>query len=196
MTPFFSPAPHEYHRIPIFIAGVNPRMCQLGGELCDGFHVHPLHTERYLREAVLTNIEQGLAKAGRGREAIELSSSIFVIPADDSMQAAKYEAEVRRQISFYASTPPYRPVFDLEGWGDVADQLQLMAARGRWNEMPSLITEEMLDCLAVRGTWAELPDKVLKKYTGLLDRVNYYFPVVPGQNEEEWRATVAGFKRQ
>jgi hypothetical protein len=62
--------------------------------------------------------------------------------------------------------------------------------------MPSLITEEMLDCLAVRGTWAELPDKVLKKYTGLLDRVNYYFPVVPGQNEEEWRATVAGFKRQ
>jgi probable F420-dependent oxidoreductase len=196
MTPFFSPAPHEYHRIPIFIAGVNPRMCQLGGELCDGFHVHPLHTERYLREAVLTNIEQGLAKAGRGREAIELSSSIFVIPTDDSMQAAKYEAEVRRQISFYASTPPYRPVFDLEGWGDIADRLKALAARGRWDEMPSLITEEMLDCLAVRGTWAELPDKVLKKYTGLLDRVNYYFPIVPGQNEEEWRATVAGFKRQ
>jgi probable F420-dependent oxidoreductase len=196
MTPFFSPAPHEFHRIPIFVAGVNRHMCQLGGELCEGFHVHPLHTARYLREAVLPNIEMGLAKGGRKRQAIEVSSSIFVIPTDDPNKAAKYETEVRRQISFYASTPPYRPVFDLEGWGEAADQLKAMAARGRWNEMPSLITEEMLDRLALRGTWAELPEKVLKKYAGLLDRVSYYFPVVPGQDEVGWRATVAGFKRQ
>jgi probable F420-dependent oxidoreductase len=195
MTPFFSPAPHEYHRIPIFVAGVNRRMCQLGGELCDGFHVHPLHTARYLREAVLPNIEAGLAKSGRVRQSIELSSSIFVIPSDDAEEAAKCEAEVRRQISFYASTPPYRPVFDLEGWGDVADRLKAMAARGRWDEMPSLITEEMLARLTLRGTWAELPAMVQKKYAGLLDRVSYYFPVVPGQDEEKWRATATGFRR-
>ena len=67
MTPFFSPAPHEYYGIPIFIAGVNRRMCQLGGELCDGFHVHPLHTRRYLTEVVLPNIEEGLVKGGRQR---------------------------------------------------------------------------------------------------------------------------------
>jgi hypothetical protein len=30
---------------------------------------------------------------------------------------------------------------------------------------------------------------------GLLDRVSYYFPIVPGENETGWRATVAGFKR-
>lgn len=194
MTPFFSPEPHEYHRIPIFIAGVNRRMCQLAGELCDGFHVHPLHSARYLDEVVLPNIEQGLAKAGRPRHEIELSSSIFVIPTDDPKGAARYESEVRRQISFYASTPPYRPVFDLEGWGDTADQLKNMAARGRWDEMPALITDEMLDRLALRGGWAELPGKVLKKYAGLLDRVSYYFPIVPGENEQGWRATLAGFK--
>jgi hypothetical protein len=102
---------------------------------------------------------------------------------------------VRQQISFYASTPPYRPVFDLEGWGDVADQLKAFAARGRWNEMPLLITDEMLDRLVLRGSWAELPEKVSKKYTGLLDRVSYYFPVVPGEKEDGWRATVKGFKR-
>lgn len=196
MTPFFSPEPHEYHRIPIFIAGVNRRMCQLAGELCDGFHVHPLHSPRYLGEVVLPNIEQGLAKAGRPRREIELSSSIFVIPTDDLKHAAKYESEARRQISFYASTPPYRPVFDLEGWGDTADQLKNMAARGRWDEMPALITDEMLDRLALRGGWAELPGKVLKKYTGLLDRVSYYFPIVPGENEDGWRVTVAGFKNK
>lgn len=194
MTPFFSPAPHEYHRIPIFIAGVNRRMCQLGGELCEGFHVHPLHSARYLKEIVLPNVEQGLRQGGRQRTAIELSSSLFVIPTDDPQQAAKYESEVRQQISFYASTPPYRPVFELEGWGDAADRLKAMAARGRWNEMPAQITDDMLDRLALRGSWAELPEKILKKYSGLLDRVSYYFPVIPGENEAGWRVTVGGFK--
>src|SRR4030095_9003566 len=195
MTPFFSPEPHEYHRIPIFVAGVNRRMCQLAGDLCEGFHAHPLHSARYLKERVLPNIEIGLMQSGRQRHAIEISSSIFVIPSDNPAEAAKYESEIREQISFYASTPPYRPVFELEGWGDVADELKALAARARWPEMPALITDEMLDRFALRGTWSELPEKVLKKYDGLLDRVRYYFPLVPDENKAEWHATVAGFKR-
>jgi probable F420-dependent oxidoreductase len=193
MTPFFSPEPHDYSRIPIFVAGVNSRMCQLAGELCEGFHAHPLHSARYLRERVLPNIEVGLTQSGRERKSIELSSSIFVVPTDDP-KAPAYESEIREQISFYASTPPYRPVFELEGWEDIADRLKGLAAQGQWQEMPKLITNEMLERFAVRGTWAELPDKVLKKYDGLLDRVSYYFPLVPGANEAKWRATVAGFK--
>jgi hypothetical protein len=86
-------------------------------------------------------------------------------------------------------------VFELEGWGDIADQLRTMATRGRWNEMPLLITDDMLDRIALRGTWAELPKKVLQKYDGLLDRVSYYFPIVPGEHEDDWRVTVAGFRK-
>jgi probable F420-dependent oxidoreductase len=194
MTPFFSPAPHEYARIPIFVAGVNRGMCELAGELCEGFHVHPLHTTRYLQERILPSIESGLAKSARPRSAIELSSSIFVIPTDDAEQAAKYEAEVRQQIAFYASTPPYRPVFELEGWSDVADQLTALAARGEWSAMASLIDDDMIDRFALRATWAELPAQLRQKYSGLLDRVSYYFPLVPGENEAQWRATAAGVK--
>ena len=194
MTPFFSPEPHEHARIPVFVAGVNPRMCQLAGELCEGFHAHPLHSARYLQERVLPNIEIGLKQSGRERNSIELSSSIFVIPTDDP-QVERYQSKIREQISFYASTPPYRPVFNLEGWGGVADRLKELAARDQWHEMPSLITDEMLERFAVYGTWAELPEKVLKKYHGLLDRVSYYFPLVPGENEAKWRATAAEFKR-
>jgi probable F420-dependent oxidoreductase len=195
MTPFFSPAPHKYSRIPIFVAGVNRRMCELAGELCEGFHVHPLHTTRYLQEQILPNIEIGLAKSRRKRSAIELSSSIFVIPTDDAEQAVKYEADVREQIAFYASTPPYRPVFELEGWSGVADQLKALAARGQWSAMPLLIDDEMLDRFALRGRWADLPALLRQKYSGLLDRVSYYFPLVPGENEAGWRATSAGVKR-
>jgi len=195
MTPFFSPEPHAFYRIPIFVAGVNRRMCQLAGELCEGFHAHPLHTARYLRERVIPNIEAGLLKGGRQRQSIEISSSIFVIPTDSPQQANKYEQEIREQIAFYASTPPYRPVFDLEGWGGVADELKAMASRGRWDQMKSLITDEMLERFALRGRWVDLPGKVLEKYDGLLDRVSYYFPIIPGENEDGWRLTVKGFKR-
>ena len=194
MTPFFSPAPHEYASIPIYIAGVNRGMCELAGELCDGFHVHPLHTTRYLQQRILPNIEIGLAKSGRARAAIQLSSSIFVIPTDDAEQALKYEADVREQIAFYASTPPYRPVFEVEGWSDVADQLKARAARGEWSAMPTLITDEMLECFALRGRWADLPALLRQKYSGLLDRVSYYFPMVPGENEAGWRATAPSLK--
>ena len=62
--------------------------------------------------------------------------------------------------------------------------------------MPSLINQEMLDRFALRGTWTELPAKLQKKYHGLLDRVSYYFPLMPGENEAGWRATAAGFKRE
>ena len=194
MTPFFSPEPHEYSHIPIYIAGVNRLMCRLAGELCQGLHVHPLHTSLYLRELVWPNVQLGLEKTDRRREDIELCSSIFVIPTDDQQPSSFYESEVRRQISFYASTPPYKPVFEIHGWGDVADQLRALAARGRWNDMPSLITDEILEIFALSGTWAELPGKVQEKYGGLLDRVSYYFPFVPGQSEDSWRATIAGFK--
>ena len=60
--------------------------------------------------------------------------------------------------------------------------------------MPPLITDEMIETLALRGRWEELPRQVLDKYSGLLDRVSYYFQFVPGQNDEGWRATISGFK--
>ena len=194
MTPFFNPGPHDYPDVPIYIAGVNPRMCQLAGELCQGFLVHPFHSARYLREQILPNLELGLARSGRQRSDIQLSSTVFVIPTDDDGQSARYEADARQQIAFYASTPSYKKVMDLHGWGEVAEQLGALAVRRRWEEMPNLITAEMLDTFAVRGTWAELPAKLQLKYEGLLDRVSYYLPFVPGQSDAGWQATIAGFK--
>ncbi len=56
-----------------------------------------------------------------------------------------------------------------------------------------MVTDEMMDTLAVSGTWRELPGKIQAKYGNLLDRVSYYLPYIPGENEEGWRATIQGF---
>ncbi len=194
MAPFFNPGPHDYPDVPIYLAGVNPQMCQLAGELAQGFFVHPLHTVRYLSEAVLPNLEQGLAKSDRHRANLELVSTVFAIPTADPAQTQRLEAEVRQQLAFYASTPAYRPVFDMHGWGSVAEQLGALAARARWADMPALITPEIMAEFAVYGSWADLPGLIQQKYNGLLDRVSFYLPFVPGENEAGWQAVVAGFK--
>lgn len=175
MAPFFNPGPIAHPRIPIFIAGVNAQLCQLAGELCEGFHVHPFHTPKYLAEFILPNIQHGLQKSGRSRGEMQLASSVFVIGGDTEEERRRNRELVRQQISFYASTPSYRPVFELHSWKSIAEQLSSLAARGRWEEMPALVTDDMLAAFAEEGTWAELPAKLMRRYAGLLDRIAYYF---------------------
>jgi probable F420-dependent oxidoreductase len=187
MTPFFNPGPIEHPHVPIYIAGVNELICRLAGELCDGFHIHPLHSVRYLREAVLPNIEKGAAKTSRRLSDVTLSTSAFVITGSDADQMAKMKAAVRQQISFYASTRTYAPVLELHGWGDACMRLNEKAAKGDWAGMANEITDDMLEVYAVTASHADLADKLKKKYDGLLDRFALYTGFVPGQQDGFWR---------
>jgi probable F420-dependent oxidoreductase len=194
MSPFFNPGPILHPNIPIYIAGVNRGMCRLAGELCEGFHVHPFHSVEYLRQITLPSIEEGLRASGRQRSELELVSSVFVIPGNTQAERTEASHPIRQQIAFYASTPSYAPVMELHGWGDIRRRLSRLAARGGWDEMPPLISDEMLDVFAVSGAWAELPSKIMARYEGLLERVMYYLPFIPGQMDDQWRGAVEGFK--
>ncbi len=194
MSPFFNPGPIEHPDIPIYIAGVNQKLCELAGELCDGFHVHPFHTRRYLQERIRPWVAAGAQKANRPVDAVTFSSSVFGIIGDTAEEQATTREYVRRQISFYASTPSYRPVFALHGWEETSEQLGRLAARQRWDEMPGLITDEMLEAIAVSGTWDEIGSRLRQRYQGLLDRISLYLPYVPGENDERWRRALQGFR--
>ncbi|MBI3537982.1 MAG: TIGR03617 family F420-dependent LLM class oxidoreductase [Chloroflexi bacterium] len=187
MTPFFNPGPIEFPTIPIYIAGVNEHLCRVAGEVCDGFHVHPFHTPRYIREIVLPNIAKGAQSANRARADVKLSSAIFVA-------ANEVEREIaRQQISFYASTPTYRTVLNVHGWGAVGEQLSALAARGKWEEMPALITDEILNEVAVVAPLEEIPARIHARYVGLLDRVTLYAPFDPNETDK-WKGMVSAFK--
>jgi len=181
MSPFFNPGPIERPTIPIYIAGVNTGLAKLAGEICDGFHVHPFHSVKYLREVILPAIEEGANKEGRKREDISVLVNAFVAATPEEMNFA------RAQVSFYASTPSYRPVMDLHGWAGVAEKLSTHAARGEWAEMPMLITDEMLGefCLVIDES--DLAGELKKRYDGIADRLTIYTPFVPGERDEWWR---------
>jgi probable F420-dependent oxidoreductase len=181
MTPFFSPGPIETPNIPIFIAGVGEPLCKLAGEVADGFHVHPYHTRHYISEAILPAIDAGLKKADRARG--------FVAVTDQEIAAQ------RSQVAFYASTPSYRPVLDLHGWGTIGEQLGALAARGQWAEMPKLISDEMLETFVIVATWDTLADKLHAKYDGLIDRIGLYRPYVPGVEDAQWQKLSDSFTR-
>ena len=191
MTDFFDPGPIEHPHIPIYIAGVNRGLIRLAGELAQGFHVHPFHSPRYLRQVLLPTLEEGLRAAGRSRSQVRLVSTVFVTTGKGSARARLRE-EVRRQLAFYASTPTYRLVLDLHGWAAVGERLSRLAARGAWEQMPALITDEMLAAYAVEADWLDLPRALHARYAGLLDQVALYLPFDPAE-APRWQALRAAW---
>jgi probable F420-dependent oxidoreductase len=187
MSPFFNPGPIEYPQIPIYIAGVNEHLCRVAGELCQGFHVHPFHTTQYLRELVLPSIARGAQAANRASADVQLSSSIFIATDEAEREA------VRAQISFYASTPTYRAVLETHGWGAVGEKLGALAARGKWDEMPALVSDDLLHEVAIVAPRDEIPARVKERYTGLLDRIAFYKPFLL-EDLDAWRDLLGTLK--
>ncbi len=173
MTPFFDPGPIDHPDIPVYIAGVGPRMARLAGESGDGFHVHPFHTVRFLREVTLPAIREGTAQAGRSPDQVEMASSVFVITGRDRKEMETMRSQVRRQIAFYASTPVYRRVLELHGWG-FGPRLTAMSKRGQWENMAERITDEVVSKVAVEAPLTELGDALRSRYEGILDRIGLY----------------------
>lgn len=181
MSPFFNPGPIEHPEIPIYIAGVNPGMARLAGEVANGFLVHPFHSPRYLGEVILPAIERGAKKTGRDQQAVSVSATVFVISNAEEREYA------RQQIAFYASTPSYRPVMALHDWVDEGETLSALAARGKWAQMPEIISDDMLDEFATIAAQDELTQKLKKRYRGIADRLTIYIPFVPGERDSFWK---------
>jgi probable F420-dependent oxidoreductase len=168
MTPFFNPGPNEFGPPKVFLAAVGEKMTEVAGEVCDGLLAHAFTTERYLKEITIPAIERGLEKAGRKRSDFQISYPGFVVTDDESDQY------VRQQIAFYGSTPAYRPVLDLHGWGDLQTELNALSKQGEWVQMGKLITDDIRDAFAVAGDWDETPKLILARMGGLVDRVSFY----------------------
>jgi len=193
MTPFFTPPAHPYSNIPIYIAGVNRNICQLAGELCDGVHVHPFHSAKYLREYLIPNVEIGLNKSGRKRSDISLFTSVFAIVGSNDQEIHQAREKARTQIAFYASTRTYSTVLEIHGWGDASARLNEKAAQGDWRGLSQEITDEMLDAYVVSGTYDNIADRIKERYQGLLDRFSFYFPPRASELNDRWRSIIKQF---
>ena len=176
MTPFFDPGPNPYGRPRVLLAGVGDGMTSVAGEVADGFLCHGFTTERYLREVTLPALEEGRAKSGATLVGYEIAGVPFVATGANDEELATACAGVRGQIAFYGSTPAYRAVLKLHGWGGLADELHRLSIEGRWAEMGPLVTDDVLAAFAVIGKPAEVGAELIRRYGDLMTRMTFYTP--------------------
>jgi probable F420-dependent oxidoreductase len=178
MTPFFDPGPNPHGPPRIRLAGVGPLMTEVAGEVADGFLIHPFSTERFIREVTWPALDAGLGRAGRTRAGFEVSFPTLDV--------------TRRTLSFYGSTPAYKVVLDVHGWGDLQPELRRLSKQDRWDEMAALITDDILDAFCVQGPPEAIAGIVQARYGGLIDRfaLNVAYAAEPARLAR----VVAGFR--
>ncbi len=176
MTPMFSPNNTEYGKPRILLAAVGPKMTETAGRIADGMIIHSFTTEAYIRQVTRPAVEKALAEAGRTMADFQFSFPCFAVTGEneESFEAAKLAT--RKRIAFYGSTPAYRGVLDLHGWGELQPELNRLSKIGRWDEMGSLISDEILETFAVVGEPEAVIDGIKTRYGDLVDRVTLEFP--------------------
>ncbi|MCU1364422.1 MAG: hypothetical protein JWN39_61 [Ilumatobacteraceae bacterium] len=176
MTPMFNPGPTPGGKPPIWLGALGPRMTQMTAEVADGLLVMPFSSERYFTEHTLPNLSAGLERGGRTRSDIDVISQAIVCVGRDEAEYAAAVAGVKGLLSFYGSTPSYRPVLDAHGWGDLHLELNTLSKQGRWVEMIGLIDDDVLRTIAVCGTPDEVAAQLHRRFDGVADRVAFYMP--------------------
>ena len=119
----------------------------------------------------------------------------LVATAADRAALAERIRDVRARVAFYASTPAYLAAFEHEGYGGVARNLQALSRAQRWEGMPALIDDEMLDRYAVIGAHDEIAVKLNSRYGGLATALEFAIPLADEGDEAALRALLGSLRR-
>jgi probable F420-dependent oxidoreductase len=188
MTSFFSPEPSTCGPPKVLIAAIGDNMTRVAGEVADGLLVHTFTTERYLREVTLPTLRSAFVSAGRERSDFQVAYPGFVVTGSDEEAMRASALEIRRRIAFYGSTPAYRPVLELHGWGELQTELHALSLRGRWDDMGTLVDDEVLRTFAVVAEPDRVAEAILARFAGVVDR---FMLTVPRRDDlEAWAPVV------
>ncbi len=192
MTPFFTPDASDlgdFGTPKVFLAGVGELMTEVAGEVCDGFICHGFTTERYLREVTIPALERGRAKAGKTMDGFEIVGPSFVVTGNDDAEMEQAAAGTRQQIAFYGSTPAYKGVLDIHGWGGLQEQLNALSKQGEWVKMGELIDDEILNTFAVVGEPEQIAPELSQRYGDVIQRLSFYAPYA--SDPDRWAKVMA-----
>jgi probable F420-dependent oxidoreductase len=153
--------------IPIYTAGVNPRMIESAGRVADGLLGHTLFSPRYLGEVVRPALERGALHADRDPAGVGLATYVLAAAHDDEEQARR---EAAAMIAFYGSVRTYGNLFEHCGFGSEAQAIQAAFRARDLDAMVGAVSEAMIDEFAVAGTPAQVRDG-LRRFDGIVDQI-------------------------
>ncbi|MDI1290764.1 MAG: TIGR03617 family F420-dependent LLM class oxidoreductase [bacterium] len=186
MTPFFRPDPHPYGRPTLLLAAVGPKMTEVAGAVADGMVCHTFTTQKYLREVTVPTLTAARASVGKDMSDFQVAGLSFVATGRNDQEFEKSVRGTKRQIAFYGSTPAYRPVLELHGWGDLQQELNILARSDRWEEMEDLISDEVLEAFAVVASPDEIAGALRMRFGDIAQRISIYPPHDPDPDPALW----------
>jgi probable F420-dependent oxidoreductase len=195
-VPIFTPAPLASGPIPIHLAAVNPYMCGVAGELADGLRVHPICTPHYIEQVILPAVRKGATRAARDLQGFEIAVKPLVATAPDAARLAAKVEELRGRVAFYGSTPAYAAPLEAHGLGDLAKKLNQYSREQRWQEMPALISDDVLREYVTIGTYDEIVPKLRARFSHLANVMEFSIPITGAASEEVLRQMVKELRHE
>ncbi|MFG2968340.1 MULTISPECIES: LLM class flavin-dependent oxidoreductase [unclassified Streptomyces] len=195
ITPTADIQPPTRPAVPIYTAGVNPRMIEAAGRVSDGLICHPTLTDRYLDEVARPALARGALKAGRSLGDIRLKGVVICAIADDTASARR---EAAAQIAFYVAPKAYGPVMAASGFAAEAAEIRAAFQAGDHRRMTDAVSDAMLDQMAVAGTADEVRD-ALPALEKRYDHAALYSPsftLAPERVAENTEAVIETFARR
>lgn len=179
MTPIFVPDALPWGPPPIWLGALGPKMTQMAGEVADGLWIHPFNTRTFVTEHTLPNLAEGAQRAGRDPATIALGIDVMVGVYRTEEERETAVNGCRFNLAFYGSTPAYRVTLDAHGWGDLQPRLRTLTKENRWDEMGSVVDDEILHTIAVVGTPDECAAQLRDRYGDLASRLGFSLPYGP-----------------
>lgn len=176
MAPNFNPGPNPFGPPPVLLGALGPVMTRTAAEVADGLLVMPFNSARHFAERTVPAIAEGLRRAGRTADGFQIIAQAMVAVGRDDADLAAAIDGVAALISFYGSTPAYRPVLEAEGWADVQPELNALSKQGRFAEMRRLIGDEVVARIGIVGTPEECARQIADRFAGHAGEVCCYFP--------------------
>jgi len=170
----WTPPRHDYEDVKVDISAVGPYMLRVAGEVADGVHVHPMHSQHYIKTHLLPGVAEGAKRAGRDPKEIDLIVPVIVAAGDTAEERAAAVGEAKTTIGFYGATPNYAFQFDDLGYTGLRDKLAARLKAGDSAGSQALITDEILDQFAVVAKWDDVADKMIARYKGIAARLVIY----------------------
>ena len=133
--------------LPIYVAGLSPRMLRLAGEVADGVILW-LCNPNYVRDVVVPEVTAGREKAGKTLDGFDIVAAVPSAVVDDPGTAY---ASMRRDLIPYFSLPFYRTMLERSGFGEDIAAFDEAAGRGDGDGMQAAISDGFLGVLTAVG---------------------------------------------
>ena len=168
LPPLFDPGPLPCGPPPPLVVGaVGPRMLQMATATADGLLVHPFSSALTMAEHTLPSVADGLATAERRREDFLVIGQVMVAVGRDDAELDASLARARAQIAFYGSTPAYRVMLDVHGWGNLQPELHALVRAQRWADLPAVIPDEAVSAFVCAGSPADVAVQLRVRMEGV-----------------------------